>query len=70
MDTQEQLLIEIDAFLARTGMKESMFGYKAVNDGKLIGYLRSGRSITLRRFDQIRAFMRDYEKKVSDECAA
>jgi len=62
MDTQEQLLIEIDAFLARTGMKESMFGYKAVNDGKLVPYLRQGRSITLRRFDQIRAFMEAVEK--------
>lgn len=37
------LLIEIDRYLRRTGIAETTFGRRAVNDPRLVGDLRRGR---------------------------
>jgi hypothetical protein len=56
MNAQE-LLIEIADYCRHTGLAESTFGRRAVNDGKLTARLRNGGRITTETLDRIRAFM-------------
>ncbi len=52
-----ELLTEIEAFLALTGLTPTKFGIAAVNDGHLVANLRKGNSITLKTADRVRAYM-------------
>ena len=56
MNAQE-LLQEISDFCRQTGLAESTFGRRAVNDGKLASRLRNGGRITTETLDRIRGFM-------------
>jgi hypothetical protein len=56
MNAQE-LLQEISEFCRETGLAESTFGRRAVNDGKLASRLRHGGRITTETLDRIRSFM-------------
>jgi hypothetical protein len=56
MNAQE-LLTEISDYCRQTGLAESTFGRRAVNDGKLASRLRNGGRITTETLDRIRAFM-------------
>ena len=56
MNAQE-LLQEISDYCRRTGLAESTFGRRAVNDGKLASRLRNGGRITTDTLDRIRAFI-------------
>jgi SAM-dependent methyltransferase len=56
MNAQE-LLQEISEYCRQTGLAESTFGRRAVNDGKLANRLRHGGRITTETLDRIRAFM-------------
>ena len=56
MNAQE-LLQEISEYCRHTGLAESTFGRRAVNDGKLASRLRHGGRITTETLDRIRAFM-------------
>jgi hypothetical protein len=49
------IINRVTAYCAQHGITETTFGRKAVNDGKLIPRLRSGRSITLRTLELIEA---------------
>ncbi len=53
----EVILREISDFCRETGLAESTFGRRAVNDGKLASRLRNGGRITTDTLDRIRAFM-------------
>jgi hypothetical protein len=53
----EQILQEISAYCRRTGLAESTFGRRTVNDGKLVNRLREGGRITIDTLDRIRSFM-------------
>ncbi len=53
----EEVLREIADFCRRTGLAESTFGRRAVNDGKLTSRLRNGGRITTDTLARIRAFM-------------
>ena len=53
----QQLLQEISDYCRQTGLAESTFGRRAVNDGKLANRLRNGGRITTDTLDRIRAFM-------------
>jgi hypothetical protein len=53
----DQILREIADFCRHTGLAESTFGRRAVNDGKLAARLRNGGRITTDTLDRIRAFM-------------
>jgi hypothetical protein len=55
----QQLLQEISDYCRQTGLAESTFGRRAVNDGKLANRLRNGGRITTDTLDRIRAFMTD-----------
>jgi hypothetical protein len=56
MNAQE-LLQEISDYCRQTGLAESTFGRRAVNDGKLTNRLRNGGRITTDTLDRIRAFI-------------
>src|SRR5215510_14343813 len=62
----DAILREIADFCRRTGVAESTFGRRAVNDGKLASRLRNGGRITTDTLDRIRAFMTE---NVSGEAA-
>ncbi|MBX9587879.1 MAG: hypothetical protein K2X43_01150 [Hyphomonadaceae bacterium] len=61
--TAELLLSEIEAFMAENDMPATTFGALACRDNHLVRYLRAGRSITTRRLDQCREFMRQHRRK-------
>ncbi len=56
----QQLLQEISDYCRRTGLAESTFGRRAVNDGKLTSRLRNGGRITTETLDRIRSFISDH----------
>ncbi len=58
MDTQAELLQQIEAFLATCRMAETTFGRLAVNDGKFVRRLRSNGNMTLSTVEKVRAFLR------------
>jgi SAM-dependent methyltransferase len=53
----QQLLQEISDYCRQTGLAESTFGRRAVNDGKLASRLRNGGRITTDTLDRIHNFM-------------
>src|SRR5437867_4408169 len=53
----DAILREIADFCRETGLAESTFGRRAVNDGKLANRLRNGGRITTVTLDRLRAFM-------------
>ena len=56
MNAQE-LLQEIADYCRHSGLAESTFGRRAVNDGKLASRLRNGGRITTETLERIRGFM-------------
>lgn len=55
--TAQELLAQISDYCRKTGLAESTFGRRAVNDGKLANRLRNGGRITTETVDRIHAFM-------------
>ena len=51
----QDLLQEIADYCRHSGLAESTFGRRAVNDGKLTARLRNGGRITTETLDRIRA---------------
>jgi SAM-dependent methyltransferase len=64
MNAQE-LLQEISEYCRHTGLAESTFGRRAVNDGKLASRLRHGGRITTETLDRIRSFMQSNREAVA-----
>lgn len=58
MSTQSELLAEIEAFLPKRGIKDTTFGFLAVNDGKFVQRLRDEANITLATVDKAREYIR------------
>ena len=52
------LLREIETYIARTGMGETYFGKKAINNSELISRLRNGGRVWPETAAQVRAFMK------------
>lgn len=61
MTAREQLLSEIEAFLERSGLSPSRFGFEALNDRGFMNRLRAGADVTLGTAERLRAFMSGYE---------
>jgi hypothetical protein len=61
----DAILQEISDFCRQTGLAESTFGRRAVNDGKLASRLRNGGRITTETLDRIRAFMASHDGKLA-----
>lgn len=51
------MLAEINAFIKRTGMKETRFGRTFAQDPRLVSDLRKGRQMRQRSIDRIRCEM-------------
>lgn len=60
---KKPLLKLIDEFLEETGMAETTFGKKSVNDGKFVGRLREGKRIWPETADKATEFMSDERRK-------
>ena len=60
--SREQLLEDVEVFLAKTGMYASYLGRDAVNDTALVSRLRAGRDVRSETADRVRAFMRTWKK--------
>jgi hypothetical protein len=65
--TSPELLAKIRAFLAKSGMGPSYFGYLAANDGKLVDRLEAGGEVTLAKASQILRFIEDREAAKAEE---
>src|SRR5258705_2289977 len=61
--TAQELLARISDYCRMTGLAESTFGRRAVNDGKLASRLRNGGRITTETLDRIRGFMLSHQGK-------
>ena len=57
MGTNQALLSDIEAFLARTGMGESYFGKRAAKNSELVARLRGGGRVWPETEKRIRQFM-------------
>lgn len=62
MSTVTDLLDDIAAFCRRHDMAETTFGRHAVNDGKFVGRLRSGGSVTVDTIDRVRNYMTNHRQ--------
>ena len=53
MITNQSIIESIERHCAEHGMAETTFGKRAVNDGKLLARLRSGKSISIDTYNRI-----------------
>jgi len=60
MDETQQLIAEIDDFLAKTGMAPSTLGQKAVRNWRVVETLKSGGNTGIRTAARLRDYMRQY----------
>lgn len=60
--TDAELLTQVEAFLARTGMKHTRFGRETMADGALVQHLRAGRSLSLANANKVVSFMEQYDQ--------
>lgn len=61
MNSAQDLLREIDAFLERSGKTQTAFGIETMNNSSFVRHLRQGGSVTLRTVDKIRKFIADHD---------
>jgi hypothetical protein len=62
MDPTQQFISEIDAFLDRSGMTPTAFGWEALKDPSFVGDLKKkGRQPTLGVVGRVQAFIRSQE---------
>lgn len=66
MTIQNDLLVEIEAFLPERGITESTFGRLAVNDGKFVRRLRASHNMTLSTLEKASAFIRAERERRPD----
>ena len=57
MSTIQEVIKEIDAFLADTGMAETYFGALAVKNPNLVSRLKAGSDMNSRTIDRVREFI-------------
>jgi hypothetical protein len=60
MTAREQLLLEIESFLAQTGMTATRFSEDATGERGFLIRLRKGSDVTLGTADRVRKFMREW----------
>jgi len=60
MDETQQLISEIDEFLASTGMAPSTFGQKAVRNWRIVDQIKSGGNTGMKTAARIREYMRQH----------
>jgi hypothetical protein len=60
------LLSDIEAFLAKTGMSATSFGDRSTKDRHLVRQMRFGRRVWPETEDKVRTFMREYSPERAD----
>ena len=60
MSASQELLDEIQEFIARVGMTESGFGVATKRDPSLIYKIRRGRRVSIETAKELREFMKNY----------
>ncbi|WP_186415379.1 hypothetical protein [Pannonibacter sp. P2PFMT1] len=60
---QADLLALIEGAAAKAGISTTTFGRHAVNDGKLVGRLRDGKTVTLRTVENVRRYIEELDRK-------
>jgi hypothetical protein len=66
MDPTAQFIAEIDAFLERSGMTATAFGWNALKDPNFVGDLKNkGRKPTLGVVGRVQDFIRSQEANVA-----
>lgn len=61
MDETQQLISEIDDFLAKTGMAASTFGQKSVGNWRVVDQIKSGGNTGMKTVARLRKYMRERE---------
>lgn len=67
--SDQPIIAEVERFLKRTGMAESAFGRRAVNDWKFVRDLRQGRELRRSTEQRIRNFMSACDAKAHQVAA-
>lgn len=57
MSTLQSLLAEIESFCRDRSMSEAAFSAAVAKDGKFVNRIREGGQITVRKLDEVRAYM-------------
>lgn len=57
MSEIDDLITDIEQYCERNGIKETTFGFRCVNDGKLVSRLRKGKTLTLPTLRQIEKYI-------------
>ena len=63
MTARDQLLRDIDAFLARHAMPAATFGIQSMNDRAFLYRLRAGAQPRLDTAEKVRAYMQRVDRK-------
>lgn len=66
LNSAEQLLSDIEAFLDRQGMAPSTFGENACEYKNLVKRLRAGKTVTLETADRVRRYMAKVESEAAE----
>ena len=66
MITHQSIIESIERYCRATGMAESTFGKRVVNDGKLLSRLRSGKSISIDTYNRIQAEIEDMAREAAE----
>jgi hypothetical protein len=69
MITHQNLLSEIEAFLAETSMAASYFGKKAASNSELVARLQGGGRVWPETEQKIRDFMAEQREKRAQDAA-
>jgi hypothetical protein len=66
MDPTAQFIAEIDAFLKRSGMTATAFGWNSLKDPNFVGDLKNkGRKPTLGVVGRVQEFMRNHDAEAA-----
>ncbi len=66
MDEQSLFISEIETYCRNTGIAESTFGRRAVNDGKFVSRLREGGGVTTATVSRVRKYLSEIESGAAD----
>lgn len=64
MALRDDLLLEIEAFLERSGMAPGTFGTYVAKDGKFVNRLRAGADVRTQLLERCREFIRDQDARM------
>lgn len=59
--SDDELLAQVDAFLARTGMAPTRLGREVMGEASLVARMRDGRSLSLRNANKLLEFMEAHD---------